>query len=80
MSEYIVKETGYPGAIKQEIVGELVRCKYCIHHKTGIYAMLKDGTEIEKDVCVLHRFETTEDYFCGSGKENEDHAKQSKEK
>ena len=29
MSEYIVRETGYPGAIKQEIVGELVRCKDC---------------------------------------------------
>lgn len=29
MSEYIVKETGYPGAIKQEIVGELVRCRDC---------------------------------------------------
>lgn len=29
MSEYIVRETGYPGAIEQEIVGELVRCKDC---------------------------------------------------
>lgn len=29
MSEYIVRETGYPGTIKQEIVGELVRCKDC---------------------------------------------------
>ena len=30
MSEYIVRETGYPGAVKQEIVGELVRCQDCI--------------------------------------------------
>lgn len=29
MSEYIVRETGYPGQLKQEIVGELVRCKDC---------------------------------------------------
>lgn len=29
MSEYIIRETGYPGTLKQEIVGELVRCKNC---------------------------------------------------
>lgn len=29
MTEYIVRETGYPGTLKQEIVGELVRCWYC---------------------------------------------------
>ena len=29
MSEYIVRETGYPGTLKQEIVEELVRCKDC---------------------------------------------------
>ena len=33
MSEYIVRETGYPGAVKQEVVGELVRCKDCRHFK-----------------------------------------------
>lgn len=32
MSEYIVRETGYPGTIKQEIVQELVRCKDCYHY------------------------------------------------
>lgn len=32
MSEYIVKETGFPGTIKQEIVQELVRCKDCLMH------------------------------------------------
>ena len=31
MSEYIVRETGFPGTIKQEIVQELVRCKGCRH-------------------------------------------------
>lgn len=29
MAEFIVKETGFPGAIKQEVVGELIRCKDC---------------------------------------------------
>lgn len=29
MSEYIVRETGYPGVLKQEIVGELIRCRDC---------------------------------------------------
>ena len=29
MTEYIVKETDYPLAAKQEIVGELIRCKDC---------------------------------------------------
>ena len=29
MSEYIVRETGYPGTVKQEVVGEIVRCKDC---------------------------------------------------
>ena len=29
MSEYIVRETDYGLATKQEIVGELVRCKDC---------------------------------------------------
>lgn len=31
MNEYIVRETGFPGAVKQEVVGELVRCKDCKH-------------------------------------------------
>lgn len=31
MAEYIVKEAAYPLATRQEIVGELVRCKDCKH-------------------------------------------------
>lgn len=31
MAEFIVKETGYPGVVRQEVVGELVRCKDCVH-------------------------------------------------
>lgn len=29
MAEYIVKESGYPGRLETEIVGELIRCKDC---------------------------------------------------
>lgn len=29
MAEYIVRETGYPGILNQEIVGELIRCREC---------------------------------------------------
>ena len=32
MAEYIVRETGYPGAVKQEIVEEIVRCCDCKNH------------------------------------------------
>ena len=31
--EFIVREIGYPGAIKQEVVGELVRCADCKHRE-----------------------------------------------
>ena len=31
MSEYIIRETGYPGAVKQEVVGKLVLRKECKH-------------------------------------------------
>ena len=27
--EYIIRETTYPDATKQEVIGELVRCKDC---------------------------------------------------
>ena len=43
VNEFIVREMGYPGAIKQEVVGELVRCKDCkswkllAHNKSGIH-------------------------------------------
>ena len=29
MAEYIVRETGFPGTLKKEVVGEIVRCKDC---------------------------------------------------
>lgn len=29
MGEFIVREIGYPGAVMQEVIGELIRCKDC---------------------------------------------------
>lgn len=29
MAEYIMRESGYPGRLETEIVGELTRCKDC---------------------------------------------------
>lgn len=31
MSEYIMRESGYPGTLSHEVVGELIRCKDCKH-------------------------------------------------
>lgn len=68
MSEYIVRETGYPGTIKQEIVGELVRCKDCRWYE--IYKLKKDGTEDRRynpEFCDLYCRIRPDDYFCADG-------------
>lgn len=73
MSEYIVRETGYPGTIKQEIVGELVRCKDCRWHE--IYQLKKDGTEdqrCKREFCVLYSRNFPDDYFCADGERVEE--------
>lgn len=31
MTDYIIRETSYPGAIKQKCIGELIRCADCIY-------------------------------------------------
>ena len=67
MSEYIVKESGYPGELKQEIVGELVRCKDCVYYRDfeGImccsktYSVVTDQTDycskgVRKDEPSIH--------------------------
>lgn len=45
MSEYIIKETGYPGAIEQEVVQELVRCRDCRWYKT-MYCKMDRWTDL----------------------------------
>ena len=58
MSEYIVRETGYPGTIKQEIVGELVRCKDC---------RIWDAEKYGYGWCKYNARTTHENWFCADG-------------
>lgn len=73
MSEYIIKETGYPGAIEQEVVQELVRCRDCIWYE--IYQLKKDGTDdlrCKRSYCALWGNYLKPDYFCADGERRED--------
>ena len=64
MSEYIIKETGYPEAIELEVVQELVRCRDCKHYKfTNDYAF-----GFPEKGCELTGFnDVDEDDFCSRG-------------
>ena len=63
VNEFIVRETGYPGAVKQKIVGELVRCKDCKRHnaKAGKLYM-----------CDLLNVWYDGDFFCANGERSEE--------
>lgn len=59
--EYIIRETTYPDATKQELIGELVRCKDCskwciCHHSENWFCA--DGTPIN----------TASDFYDDKGK------------
>ena len=64
VNEFIVRETGYPGAVKQEIVGELVRCKDCRwkeQEEPGmVYCPATVGGWVD------------EDWFCKGGERSEE--------
>lgn len=64
MSEYIVKETGYPGTIKQEIVGELVRCKDCEYWREG------SGIFDFSPYCELTATKCDGEHFCSWGEKS----------
>ena len=69
MSEYIVRETGCPGAVKQEIVGDLVRCKDCKYYwKNG---KQKSNLEFMEDV-LMCLASPRDDAFCSEGERKED--------
>ena len=64
MSEYIVRETGFPGTIKQDIVQELVRCGECKHR----------DPEDRKCDCghdILWQLPRDDDWFCADGERRE---------
>lgn len=51
MTEYIVKETSYSLGTRQEIIGELIRCKDCKYFK-------------DSDECFFSTAVTSDDGFC----------------
>ena len=60
MREYIIRETGYPGTLTTETVGELVRCRDCREYQ--------QDTIFDRNGC--RRFPTlpiTKDFFCPYG-------------
>jgi len=67
MAEYIMRESGYPGRLETEIVGELTRCKDC---KWWHDAPTSDGyNSCEKDALIRH-----EDFFCAAAERKEGEA------
>ena len=64
MAEYIVRESGYPGQIAQEIVVELVRCRDCKHYQFADNRAF--GMPVK--MCEWFGFEDVDDNdFCSRG-------------
>lgn len=59
VNEFIVREMGYPGVMKQEVVGELVRCEDCKHW--GMHKRLNIPW------CFEMHIDKSEDGYCDSG-------------
>ena len=61
MVEYIVKETNYPLATRQEVVGKLIRCKDCKWHEGKYYCRNTDTYGFDDDdYCSLAERRTDE--------------------
>ncbi len=73
MSDYILRETGSPGTVTQEIVGELVRCKDCRHgyHWVDIQNGVTDSWIECRKNDGLNR-DVPEDGFCYCGEWKDD--------
>lgn len=71
MNEYIVRETGYPGTLMYDIVGELVRCRDCKFRNTIDCGMQFYGYDDDENLCLSDDW-TEDDGFCywGQRKEN----------
>lgn len=69
MREYIVREIDCGLATKQEIVGELVRCKDCKWVETNY---MRDGRE--RKICGIEAYGSIGklDDFCSKGERKED--------
>ena len=64
MTEYIVRESGYPGTIKKEIVGEIVRCKDCRYNYDGNCDAICHILEGDLIGVTLRCYD---DFFCAYG-------------
>jgi hypothetical protein len=72
MAEYIVSETVYPLGTRQEVIGELIRCKECKHQikEWRTDKRLKDkgymvcGCEVVGDACGFWALLGQDDDFC----------------
>ena len=68
--EYIIRETIYPDATKQELIGELVRCKNCKHRPTGTN---RDDLEFPDEKCPCqcedfwYSWKPSDNWYCGNG-------------
>ena len=82
MAEYIIEESGYPGTLKQEIIGELIRCKNCKHQvkEWRDDKRLKDkgywvyGCKVISDICGYWAWFGQDDEFCSDAERREDEA------
>lgn len=62
MPEYIMRESGYPGRLETEIVGELTRCKDCKY-----YRRLHD----QDDLCQYTLTSVEADDYCSYAERKE---------
>lgn len=81
VNEFIVREIGYPGVIKQEIVEELVRCKDCKHrpidtggHNYGQDLLFPDGDFVCPCRCddQWYSWMPENDWFCANGERSKE--------
>lgn len=71
MNEYIVRETGYPGTLMYDIVGELVRCRDCKFRNTIDCGMQFYGYDDDENLCLSDDW-TEDDGFCYWGQRKDD--------
>lgn len=71
--EYIVRETSYPSAIKQEVIGVIVRCKDCRYgyHFYDVQNGITDSWVECRNPNGLNR-DVQEDGYCYCGERKSD--------
>jgi len=72
--EYIVRETSYPSATKQEVIGELVRCKDCRYYDYPFPDPKESADAYPERWCCLLGMGGAfgKDDFCSHGKRRSD--------